>query len=93
MISNKPKVSYITVEDEFSGQRLDNFLMRELKGVPRSLIYRIVRRGEVRVNEGRTRAHKRLQTGDRVRIPPLRMSARKPAPGTGLTIAFDIVPV
>ena len=89
MISNKPKVSYITVEDEFSGQRLDNFLMRELKGVPRSLIYRIVRRGEVRVNEGRTRAHKRLQTGDRVRIPPLRMSVRKPAPATGLVIEFD----
>ncbi|MDA9983119.1 RluA family pseudouridine synthase [Gammaproteobacteria bacterium] len=89
MVSNKPKVSYITVEDEFSGQRLDNFLLRELKGVPRSLIYRIVRRGEVRVNEGRTRAHKRLQKGDRVRIPPLRMSVRKPVPGSGLVIAFD----
>ncbi|MDJ0956080.1 MAG: S4 domain-containing protein, partial [Arenicellales bacterium] len=63
-----PKVSFITVEDEFGGQRLDNFLIRELKGVPRSLIYRMVRRGEVRVNDSRTRAHVRLQPGDRIRI-------------------------
>ena len=89
MVTNKPKVSYITVEDQYSGQRLDNFLLRELKGVPRSLIYRIVRRGEVRVNEGRTRAHKRLQTGDQVRIPPLRMSVPKPAPNAGHDIAFE----
>jgi 23S rRNA pseudouridine955/2504/2580 synthase len=75
-VNPKPKVSYITVDDEFSGQRLDNFLLRELKGVPRSLIYRIVRRGEVRVNEGRSKASTRLNGGDRVRVPPIRVSRR-----------------
>lgn len=76
MDQQKNKASYITVQGEFSGQRLDNFLLRELKGVPRSLIYRIVRRGEVRVNDSRARVHNRLKTGDRIRIPPLRVSSR-----------------
>ena len=90
MAQTKPKVSYITVEDEFSGQRLDNFLLRELKGVPRSLIYRIVRRGEVRVNEGRTKAGTRLCAGDRVRIPPLRTSNRsRQAPAYELAVAVE----
>jgi len=78
-MQEKPKVSYIIVDNEFSGQRLDNFLLRELKGVPRSLVYRIVRRGEVRVNEGRSKVSTRLRGGDRVRIPPLRIS-RRPQP-------------
>ncbi len=76
MRSNQTKVSYLTVQAEYSGQRLDNFLLRELKGAPRSLIYRIVRRGEVRVNDGRVRAHARLQAGDQIRIPPIRLSAK-----------------
>ena len=75
-MQSRPKVSYITVDGEFTGQRLDNFLIRELKGVPRSLIYRIVRRGEVRVNDGRSKAGTRLKGGDRVRIPPIRVSRR-----------------
>jgi len=90
MAQTQPKVRYITVEDEFSGQRLDNFLLRELKGVPRSLVYRIVRRGEVRVNEGRTRASTRLCAGDRVRIPPLRTSNRSlPPPAEGLAVEVE----
>ena len=89
MVTNKQKVSFITVDDQFSGQRLDNFLLRELKGVPRSLIYRIVRCGEVRVNEGRTKAHRRLQAGDQVRIPPLRRPARKSVPAAGLVMEFE----
>ncbi len=56
-----------------AGQRIDNFLMRVLKGVPRSHVYRILRRGEVRVNGGRIKATYRLQDGDDVRIPPLRL--------------------
>lgn len=56
-----------------SGQRIDNFLSRELKGVPRSYVYRILRRGEVRLNGGRVRPDRRLETGDRVRIPPVRL--------------------
>ena len=67
----------VTVDREFEGQRLDNFLMRELKGVPRTYVYKIVRKGEVRVNKGRVNAKYRLIEGDVVRIPPLRQS---PAP-------------
>lgn len=62
---------------EHDGQRIDNFLLHQLKGVPRSLIYRILRKGEVRVNRGRIRPDYRLHSGDQVRIPPLRVA---PAP-------------
>ncbi len=60
------------MDGETAGQRIDNFLLRELKGVPRSHLYRVLRRGEVRVNKGRVKADYRLQAGDLVRIPPLR---------------------
>ena len=86
-----PKVSFITVEDEFGGQRLDNFLLRELKGVPRSLIYRMVRRGEVRVNDSRARVHARLQPGDRIRIPPLRLPKRPPKRALSLDLSLEIL--
>jgi len=62
-----------------SEQRLDNYLMRYLKGVPKTRIYRIIRRGEVRVNGGRREAAYRLQSGDKVRIPPLRVSSKPQA--------------
>ncbi len=69
------------------GQRIDNYLLRELKGVPRSHVYRLVRGGEVRVNSGRVDQTYRLCAGDRVRIPPVRVSASastRPAPPTVL---------
>ncbi len=66
----------VEVSAHHSGQRLDNFLMSQLKGVPRSHIYRIVRTGQVRVNRSRARAKSRLQAGDHVRIPPLRVATR-----------------
>lgn len=67
-------VQWVEVEADLAGQRIDNFLLARLKGVPRSLIYRIVRRGEVRVNRGRIKPSYRLQAGDQVRIPPVRVS-------------------
>lgn len=70
------KARTVTVAADYAGQRIDNFLARELRGVPRSRIYRILRRGEVRVNRGRVRPGYRLEAGDRVRIPPLRVAAR-----------------
>lgn len=70
----------VQVDAESAGQRIDNFLLRILKGVPRSHLYRVMRRGEVRVNKGRVKASHRLQTGDLVRIPPLR-TAPPEAPG------------
>lgn len=64
------------VDDESAGQRLDNYLMRHLKGVPKTHVYRIIRSGEVRVNKGRAGADARVQAGDLVRLPPVRVSER-----------------
>jgi 23S rRNA pseudouridine955/2504/2580 synthase len=69
-----PRVRLVTVTGEDAGQRIDNFLARHLKGVPKSHIYRILRRGEVRVNSGRIRAQYKVCAGDKVRIPPVRMA-------------------
>jgi 23S rRNA pseudouridine955/2504/2580 synthase len=69
-----PEVKTVTVDEEFAGQRLDNFLMRHLKGVPKTHIYRIIRSGEVRINKGRCSAETRIAAGDSVRIPPVRVS-------------------
>ena len=64
-----PTAREVVIDREYQGQRIDNYLLTLLKGVPRSLIYRILRRGEVRVNKGRIGAGYRFQPGDRVRIP------------------------
>ena len=74
--SDGPKVHWVEITEENSGQRLDNFLLSYLKGVPRTRIYRIVRKGEVRVNKGRCEAKYRLNAGDMVRIPPVRTANR-----------------
>jgi len=68
-------VRYVEIDESRVGQRLDNFLIATLKGVPRSHIYRILRKGEVRINRGRVKPDYRLEQGDMVRIPPLRLSA------------------
>ena len=71
-------VRFIDIAPDYAGQRIDNFLLNALKGVPKSRIYRILRKGEVRVNRARVRPDYRLQVGDQVRIPPLRESAKQP---------------
>ena len=71
---NSPRVRQVDVSAEEAGQRIDNFLARYLKGVPKSHIYRILRRGEVRVNSGRIRAQYKVCAGDTVRIPPVRVA-------------------
>ncbi|MEJ2590055.1 MAG: 23S rRNA pseudouridine(955/2504/2580) synthase RluC [Candidatus Thiodiazotropha sp.] len=73
-----PSVSFIDVTSEDAGQRIDNFLLRYFKGVPKSHVYRMLRKGEVRVNKGRIKAVYRLQTGDRIRIPPVRVEQSTP---------------
>lgn len=70
-------VRMLTVPADVAGQRLDNFLLTQLKGAPRTLVYRIVRTGEVRVNKGRIKPDYRLQAGDVVRVPPLRLAEEK----------------
>ncbi len=71
-----PAVKTVTVDEDSAGQRLDNFLLRQLKGVPKTHVYRIIRSGEVRINKGRASADTRVETGDVVRIPPVRVSER-----------------
>lgn len=66
----------MTVDADFAGQRLDNFLIRQLKGVPKTHVYRIIRSGEVRINKGRAQADTRIEAGDIVRLPPVRTSER-----------------
>lgn len=68
------KVQFITIDAEYSGQRIDNFLRTLLKGVPKSMIYRILRKGEVRVNKKRVKPEYKLQGGEELRIPPVRIS-------------------
>jgi len=71
---------------EQAGQRIDNFLLTQLKGVPKSHVYRILRRGEVRVNGGRIRPEYRLQPDDRLRLPPMRTADRTPTTAPGATL-------
>ncbi|MDH2924506.1 23S rRNA pseudouridylate synthase [Nicoletella semolina] len=73
-------VQFFTICDDEAGQRLDNFLLNKLKGVPKSLIYRIVRKGEVRVNKGRSQPAYKLQEDDVVRVPPVRVAEKNEAP-------------
>lgn len=73
----RPGVRFITVSDDEAGQRLDNYLLRSLPGVPKTRIYRAVRKGEVRVNRSRARAETRLEAGDQVRVPPIAVSERR----------------
>ena len=87
--------SKVTVDENSDGQRLDNFLMRELKGVPKTHVYRIIRSGEVRINKGRVQADTRVHTGDVVRLPPVRVSEKvaekldNPAPAREFPILLE----
>lgn len=77
------QVRKIRIDDDQAGQRIDNFLRSQLPGVPKSHVYRILRRGEVRVNGGRIRAEYRLRAGDEVRVPPVRVRTGGPSPSPG----------
>jgi 23S rRNA pseudouridine955/2504/2580 synthase len=74
--STEPRVRLVTIDKNHDGQRIDNFLLSQLRGVPRSWVYRVLRRGEVRVNKGRCKPSQRVHAGDVVRIPPLRLAER-----------------
>lgn len=83
-------VRTVRVPADRAGQRLDNFLLGQLKGAPKSLVYKIVRSGQVRVNKGRAKADTRLEAGDEVRIPPVRLAepGETPIPARGLLDAM-----
>ena len=87
-----PSVSRVTVDEGSEGQRLDNFLIKLLKGVPKTHVYRVIRSGEVRVNKGRAHADTRLNLGDEVRVPPVRVADRSdepPAPPREFPVVFE----
>ncbi len=78
------QVQLLTIEAEHEGQRIDNFLKTQLKGVPKSLIYRILRKGEVRVNKKRIKPEYKLCVGDEVRVPPVRVAEKNELPSANL---------
>jgi 23S rRNA pseudouridine955/2504/2580 synthase len=86
-------VKWLEVGEESAGQRLDNFLIRELKGVPKTHVYRIIRSGEVRLNKGRAGADSRVRAGDVVRVPPVRVASEpadaRPAPPREFPVLFE----
>ena len=86
-----PQVRLVTISEEEAGQRIDNFLLRIYKGVPKSHIYRVLRSGEVRVNKGRVDQTYRLAAGDVVRVPPVRVAekANQAVPGAEFKILFE----
>ena len=86
-----PVATLVTVDEDYAGQRLDNFLIRQLKGVPKTHVYRIIRSGEVRVNKGRAHADTRVETGDIVRLPPVRTSERADQKAADMEAAKEIV--
>lgn len=79
-MNTQNQVQFIDISDDEAGQRIDNFLLAKLKGVPKSMIYRIIRKGEVRVNKGRIKPEYKLAEGDQVRVPPVRVAEREEAP-------------
>jgi 23S rRNA pseudouridine955/2504/2580 synthase len=92
---SQPAVQMLQVDDESADQRLDNYLIRQLKGVPKSHIYQLIRSGQVRVNKARAEPHLHLTRGDLVRIPPVRLSVvapeKKPlrAQARGFAVLFE----
>lgn len=89
--ANQPQVQLLTISEEDAGQRIDNFLLRICKGVPKSHVYRVLRSGEVRVNKGRIDQLYRLKEGDVVRIPPIRMAetSTQVVPRAEFSILFE----
>jgi 23S rRNA pseudouridine955/2504/2580 synthase len=87
-----PAVHFVRIDESSQGQRLDNFLVKLLKGVPKSHVYRVIRSGEVRINKGRAGADTKLQLGDEVRVPPVRLAARSgavAAPAREFPVVFE----
>ncbi|MEN9586985.1 MAG: hypothetical protein RIT15_560, partial [Pseudomonadota bacterium] len=90
-----PSVQNLTIDEGSEGQRLDNFLFKILKGVPKTHVHRIIRSGEVRINKGRADSSTKVKFGDIIRVPPVRVSDAiqekldKPAPGKEFPILFE----
>lgn len=88
--SEKPQVRFITIDSEDAGQRIDNFLLKTLKGVPKSHIYRLLRKGEIRVNKKRIKPEYKLVNEDLLRIAPIRVSEKTDVVSTQLNIVANL---
>lgn len=86
----RPKVRFIAIDEDTHGQRIDNFLLKTLKGVPKSMIYRLLRKGEIRVNKKRIKPEYKLQTEDLVRVAPVRVSDEAAPVSTQLNIVSSL---
>lgn len=90
LLEDKPQVRFITIDNEDAGQRIDNFLLRTLKGVPKSHLYRLMRKGEIRVNKKRIKPVYKLALNDVLRIAPIRVSEKTDTVSTGLNIVANL---
>ncbi|MFT6918703.1 MAG: 23S rRNA pseudouridine955/2504/2580 synthase [Cognaticolwellia sp.] len=88
--SPKPQVRFFTVDSEDAGQRIDNFLMKTLKGVPKSMFYRLLRKGEIRVNKKRTKPEYKLVDEDIIRVAPIRVSENTNTVSTQLNVVANL---
>ncbi|MDL2059275.1 RluA family pseudouridine synthase [Mesosutterella sp. AGMB02718] len=87
------QVNWVEIGEDAAGQRIDNFLLRVCRGVPKSHVYRILRSGEVRVNRSRCSAERRLEKGDVVRVPPMRIAQRQEAGPRAAPLPDDTLPI
>lgn len=87
---NKPKVRFFTIEDDEGGQRIDNYLVKTLKGVPKSMIYRLLRKGEIRVNKKRTKPEYKIVAEDIIRVAPIRVSEKTNTVSTQLNVVANL---
>lgn len=88
--TDKPQVRFFTVDGDDAGQRIDNFLLKTLKGVPKSMIYRLLRKGEIRVNKKRTKPDYKLAADDTIRVAPIRVSEQKAPVSTQLNAVASL---
>lgn len=88
--SSKPQVRFYTIDSDEAGQRIDNYLLKTLKGVPKSMIYRLLRKGEIRVNKKRTKPEYKLNDEDVIRVAPIRISEKTDTVSTQLNIVSNL---
>ncbi|KXJ53732.1 MAG: 23S rRNA pseudouridylate synthase [Colwellia sp. Phe_37] len=88
--SPKPQVRFFTIDSEDAGQRIDNFLVKTLKGVPKSMLYRLLRKGEIRVNKKRTKPEYKLVDEDIIRVAPIRVSENTNTVSTQLNVVANL---
>jgi len=88
--STKPQVRFFTIDNEDAGQRIDNYLMKTLKGVPKSMLYRLLRKGEIRVNKKRTKPEYKLVAEDVIRVAPIRVSEKETTVSTQLNVVANL---